>query len=42
MSIAPPTKVRALAAAKPALVRLLEWQIDEALELTEKKRETWP
>ena len=25
-------KMRALAVTKPALVRLLEWQIDEALE----------
>ena len=29
-------KVRTLAALKPALVRLLEWQIDQELERTEK------
>ena len=29
-------KVRTLAAVKPALVRLLEWQIDQELERTEK------
>ena len=29
-------KVRTLAAVKPALVRLLEWHIDEELERTEK------
>lgn len=27
-------KVRTLATVKPALVRLLEWQVDEALEST--------
>lgn len=29
-------KVHRLAAVKPALVRLLEWQIDRELERTEK------
>jgi hypothetical protein len=29
-------KVRTLAAVKPALVRLLEWQIDQALERAEQ------
>jgi hypothetical protein len=32
-------KVRALALVKPALVRLLEWQIDEALARTEQQRD---
>jgi len=30
-------KVRTLAAVKPALVRLLEWQIDEELERSDEK-----
>jgi hypothetical protein len=29
-------KVRTLAAVKPALVRLLEWQIDQELERNEQ------